>query len=189
MSSLLKCAMLITVALLGVIVPPGVPRAGAAASDDLYDQYFANVLDGQPCFARTYDDEHLKTHAAQRVRSIEIDLSKANSDGSPNASDRFELGFALMLKSSPEWYGQAASCKTGDTAFDCFLEGDGGLFRLTPLGNGGLRLETGETGIAIEGATDVVELSGKSGDDKVFDLAPAKDECNSAKAFFEGGNE
>jgi hypothetical protein len=160
-----------------------------AAPDDLYDRYFGNVLAGPPCFARTYGDTHFKTHTTQRVRSIEIDLSKVNSDGRPNTADHFELGFALMVRTSAEWYGQAASCNTGDNAFECFLEGDGGLFRLTPLANGGLRLETGEAGIALEGESDTIELSGKSGDDRIFDLVPSKDECDDARAFFQGGNE
>ncbi|HVZ05357.1 hypothetical protein [Hyphomicrobium sp.] len=160
-----------------------------AAADDLYDRYFSNVLAGRPCFARTYDDTHSHAHAKQRVRSIEIDLSKANSDGMPNSSDRFALGFALMLKNGAEWYGQAASCKTSDEAFDCYLEADGGLFRLTPLADGGLRLETGDTGLSLEGAADTIELSSKEGDDRVFDLMPSKSECEAARAFLDGGNE
>src|SRR6185437_12013078 len=104
-----SCAILTALSLSGA-APLNVTRASATTSDDLYNSYFANVLDGPPCFARTYSDAHLKTHSTQRVRSIEIDLSKANSDGKPNTADRFEIGFELMLKTSPEWYGQAASC-------------------------------------------------------------------------------
>jgi hypothetical protein len=167
----------------------GVASEASATSGDLYDRYFSNVLAGPPCFARTYDDAHLKAHPAQRVRSIEIDLSKTNSDGSPNSPDRFELGFALMLATTSEWYGQSASCKASDTAFECFLEADGGLFRLTPAAGGGLRLETGEAGITIEGASDTIDLSGTEGGDRVFDLLPSKGECDAARAFFEGGNE
>ena len=72
--------------------------------------------------------------------------------------------------------------------FECFLEADGGLFRLTPTDGGGLRLKTGETGLALEGS-DAVELSGKSGEDRVFDLVPSKEECEAATTFFESGNE
>jgi len=167
----------------------GVASGASATSSDTYDRYFSNVLAGPPCFAQTYDDAHLKAHPAQRVRSIEIDLSKANSDGSPNSADRFELGFALMLATSLEWYGQAASCKASDNGFDCFLEGDGGIFRLTPTANDGLRLVTGETGLTLEGTSDTIELSGTASDDKTFDLIPAKGECEAARDFFEGGNE
>jgi hypothetical protein len=172
-----------------VLAPSLISGARGAMPDDLFNRYFANVLDGRPCYARTYDDAHLAAHSQQRVRQIEIDLSSANPDGSPNAADRFEIGFALMLKSSPEWYGQAASCKTGNDAFECYLESDGGIFRLTPSANGGLRLETGDSGIAIEGSNDVAELSGTSGDDRVFDLRPSKQECEDAAAFFAGGND
>jgi hypothetical protein len=189
MTFLGKRTVLPVLSLLAAAAAPAPTPATAMTPDSLYDRYFGNVLAGPPCFARTYDETHLKAHSAQRVQSIEIDLSKTNSDGTPNAADRFELGFALMLKTSSEWYGQAASCKASDAGFDCFLEGDGGLFKLTPLPAGGLRLETGDSGIALEGTSDTVELSGKSGDDRTFDLAPAKDECEAARAFFEGGDE
>ncbi len=188
MKALSKLAVSIVRALLLSIIP-NVSLALAATSDDLYNSYFANVLDGAPCFARSYDDAHLKDHPAQRVRKIEIDLSKQNSDGTPNSADKFEIGFALMLATGPEWYGQAASCKTNDSDFECYLEGDGGVFRLTPRSDGGLRLETGDTGITIEGGSGDVELSGKDGDDRVFDLGQSKEECQSASAFFEGGSE
>jgi hypothetical protein len=163
--------------------------AMAATSDDLFNNYFSNVLDGAPCFARTYDDAHLKAHPGQRVRAIEIDLSKANSDGTPNSADRFELGFGLMLTSGTDWYGQAASCKTNDADFECYLVGDGGVFRLTPQKGGGLRLETGESGLSLEGSENDIELSGKDGIDRVFDLMPSKEECQAATAFFGGGDD
>jgi hypothetical protein len=165
-----------------------IPQTATASRQDLYDRFFANVLAGQPCFARTYDDAYLAAHPKQQVQSIEIDLSKSNSDGTPNTPDHFELGFALMLKTSPEWYGQAASCETGDEGFDCYLEADGGVFRLTPTNDGGLRLQTGDNGVVLEGS-DSVQLSGKTGDDRVFDLVPAKEECEAANAYFSSDGE
>jgi hypothetical protein len=171
-------------------IVPGVSIAVAATSDDLFDNYFANVLDGRPCFGRSYGDDDLKAHQGQRVRKIEIDLSKANSDGTPNSADHFALGFAVMLTSGGDWFGQAASCKTNDSDFECYLEGDGGVFRLTPRKDGGLRLESGDDGISIEGSNAEVELSGKDGDDDhVFDLVPSKEECQAASTFFDGGND
>jgi hypothetical protein len=161
----------------------------SAALSDLYDRYFSNVLDGRPCFARTYDEARFKKYPGQRVQSIAIELAKANADGTPNSADRFELKFSLLILTNPEWYAQTASCKTNDTVFECYLEADGGLFRLTPNAAGGLRLETGETGLALEGTADTIELSGKTGDDRVFDLIPSKDECEAARVFFEDGAE
>jgi len=171
-------------------VVPNVSIAMAATSDDLFNNYFANVLDGRPCFARSYDEEHLKVHRGQRVQKIEIDLSKANSDGTPNTADHFALDFAVMLKSGAEWFGQAANCKTNDSDFECYLEGDGGVFRLTPRKDGGLRLESGDEGISIEGSNSEIELSGRDGDDdRVFDLVPSREECQAASAFFDNGND
>ena len=161
----------------------------ADSSDDLYDRYFSNVLAGRPCLARTYDAAHLAAHTGQRIRSIEISLAKKNFDGSPNSADRFELEFALTVTSSPEWYGQAAICRATEASFECFLKADGGLFQLTPQPDGGLRINTGETGISLEGTADTVELSGKTGEDRSFDLIPSKTECEAAHAFIEGGNE
>jgi len=181
--TLMRCAILVG------SLSAGVTGNASATSSDLYDRYFSNVLAGRPCFAVTYDDVHLKSHPTQRVRSIEVDLTKANSDGLPNSSDRFQLGFALMLAAKDEWYGQSASCKAGDRGFDCFLEGDGGIFRLTPIADGGLRLKTGETGLTIEGMSDTVELSGSEGDDRVFDLVPSKGECDAARAFFDNSSD
>ena len=163
--------------------------ASAATSDDLYNRYFANVLDGAPCFARTYDEAFLGEHPSHTVRKIEIDLAKKNADGMPNSSDRFEIGFGLMLRSAPDWYGEAATCKTNDADFECFLKGDGGIFRLLPQSGGGLRLETSEEGIAIEGGAGEVQIAGKGDDeDRTFDLVQSKVECQSASAYFEGSN-
>lgn len=155
--------------------------------NDLFDSFFSNILDGLPCYAKTYDDAYLRDNKAHKIRSIEIDLAKFNSDGSPNSADHFEIGLALMTRSSPEWFGQNASCKATDNAFECTLQADGGTFRLTPTEPDGLQFETGETGISLEG-TEIVELPGKQGSDRVFPLHAAKDECAAAAAFFNVGS-
>ena len=85
----LKCAISFSAAALAGIASQFLPRTAAATPDDLFNRFFSNVLDGRPCYARTYDEKHLKAHSAQRVHRIEIDLSKTNSDGTPNSSDRF----------------------------------------------------------------------------------------------------
>ena len=171
-----------------VVVALSLPLA-ALAADTLFDTYFATQANGAACYGRTYDDAHLKEHPAQTVQRIEIDSEKAISDGKLNSAERFELGFAILLKSSPEWYGQNAICKTSATAMECYLEGDGGLFKLTPAEDGGLKLETGDYGIAVEGSHDSLQLSGKDGDDRVFLLNPSRDECDAAAASFKDGSE
>ncbi|MBS0250508.1 MAG: hypothetical protein JSR78_05525 [Proteobacteria bacterium] len=167
---------------------PSTSIAVAATSDELYNTYFGNVLGGRPCFAQSFDDEALSAHPQQRVRKIEIDLAKANSDGTPNTPDRFTLGFAVMLTSGSDWFGQQAKCQTNDDDFQCYLESDGGIFRLTPRKDG-LKLVTGDDGISVAGEDAEIELSGKDGIDKTFDLIPSKEECQDATAFFEGDND
>lgn len=167
---------------------PSTSIAVAATSDELYNTYFGNVLGGRPCFAQSFDDAALAAHPQQHVRKIEIDLAKANTDGTPNTPDRFTVGFAVMLTSGSDWLGQRANCQTNDDDFECYLESDGGVIRLTPQKDG-LRLVTGDDGISVESGDSEVELSGKDNIDKTFDLVPSKDECQEAAAFFEGGND
>ncbi len=156
---------------------------GAAAEDSLFNSHFAKIAGGTPCYARTYDEAHLKDHPKQQVKRIELDMVKANPDGVANTADNFQLGFGVQVTRSPEWYTGVAICKDGGEAIDCFLEGDGGRFKLTADNDGALKLETGDYGIAFEGAKDTLELSGKDGDDRVFIVAPSNQaECDASTA-------
>lgn len=155
--------------------------AGAADAGGLFDSHFTKIAGGTPCYARTYDDAHLKDHPKQQVKRIEFGMSKTNPDGVANTPENFELGFGVQVTRSPEWYTGVAICKEGGDTVDCFLEGDGGRFRLTADKDGALKLETGDYGLAFEGARDTLELSDKTGDDKVFILTPsAHAECEAA---------
>jgi hypothetical protein len=145
---------------------------------------FGTPKDGISCWGHTYDAPHLDQHSGQKTQSIAIDVAPAKTNGEANTPESFEIGFALKVRTSPEWYGQAGVCKAEGQGFSCFLEGDGGLFRLTPEGEGQLRLETGDYGISIEGGKDFVTLEGQSGADKVFILQRSKAECDEANAFF-----
>lgn len=171
------------------------PLQSSAADDAtklasaFFDTVFANVQGGTPCYGRSYDDAHIKEHPQQNVQRIEIDFDKASAGGVVNTPERFELGFALMLTTSSEWYGQVAICKAAADSADCYLEADGGRFKLTNAGDGALKLETGNYGIVIEGSVDAASLSGSEGDDRVFVLKPAREECDAATAYFKSGTE
>jgi hypothetical protein len=180
------CSAARRVAVSAVLMTPISVAALAATSDSLYDNYFANVLGGAPCFARTYDPVQLQDHPEQRVKEIEVYLSKSNADGMPNSPDRFALDFALMTRSGSNWYGQSARCRTNDADFVCFVASDGGVFTLTPQKDGGLRFEAGDGGISVEGSQgdDGFEISGKANADEAFDLIPSHAECQSASTMF-----
>ena len=157
--------------------------AQSEEAKSLFQTHFAGVQDGAPCYARSYDAAHLKAYPAQRVAKIEIDMAKKNPDGTPITEDFIQLGFGLQLKSSPEWYGNVANCKSAGAQIDCFLEADGGKFTLSAAEGGALKLETGSYGLAFEGAKDAIELPGDKGDDRVFILSPApRAECEAATA-------
>lgn len=154
-----------------------VAGTASAAADDLYTRYFAGVNGGKPCYARYYDDAHLKAHPKQQVRRIEIDFDvneRSDPDGK-NSAANFQAGIGFMLKRSREWYGQALSCKVAGNRFECYLEADGGTFALIPRGDA-LRLEItgGPTStIHAEGERDFGEFGGPGGDDRVFVLPRA----------------
>ncbi|MEQ1716122.1 MAG: hypothetical protein ABL907_09085 [Hyphomicrobium sp.] len=157
-----------------------------AAADDaptLYQSHFAGLANGTPCYARSYTAEHLKAHPEQKVRKIELDMDRTNAAGKPMTEEAMELGFGVQLKTSPEWYTNVAICKSAGAEIQCFLEGDGGRFRLTAAEDGALKLETGDYGIAMEGTKDFIDLPGDKGDDRVFLLYPApQSECDAATA-------
>lgn len=172
---------LLTIASLTVVSGRAASAQDAASA---FAAYFGKAKDGLTCFARTYDAAHFDKHPGQTVQSIAIDVAAAKTNGDANSPESFELGFALKVKSKPEWYGQAGVCRAEGQSFSCFLEADGGLFRLSPEGPNGLKLETGEFGIALEGTQDSVTLDGQAGDDKVFILNRTGTECDEANAFF-----
>ncbi len=160
-----------------------VASAPVAQADDagLFDSHFAKVAGGTPCYARSYDDAHLKAHPKQQVKRIEIDMTRANPDGVVNTAENFDLGVGVQVTRSADWYTGAAICKQAGDAIDCFLEGDGGRFRLTADKDGALKLEAGDYGLAFEGAKDFLEL--KDSDDHVFIVAPSdRSACDAATA-------
>ena len=149
----------------------------ALAADDLYTRYFAGRDGGKACYARSYDEAHLKSHPKQMVRRIFIDFDAAtrSDETRKNGADNFEAGIGFMLRRSDEWYGQALSCKTAGDRFECYLEADGGTFTLMPRGDA-LRLEvTGGAGsdIHAEGEKDFGAFGAPGSDDRVFILPRA----------------
>jgi hypothetical protein len=94
------------------------------------------------CFARYYDRAHLQAHPRQKVASIEIDMTPTNMDGESYSSNHIELGVGLRPRGKVEWYGGNAICKSEGAIFTCYLEGDEGDLKLTPLPGSGLKAET-----------------------------------------------
>jgi hypothetical protein len=158
-------------ALILIVILPALP---ALAADDPYSRMFSGVDGGRPCYLRVYDDAHLKRHPKQTVRRIfiDFDVNVRSDETRKNGADNFEAGIGFMLKRSPEWYGQALSCKTTDNRVDCYLEADGGRLTLTPRGKD-LQLEVGggpDGEINAEGEKDFGSFGGRGSDDRIFIL-------------------
>ena len=164
-----RLALSLLLTLVGALLP-------ARASDDLYARYFGRVADGKPCYARYYNDAHLKAHPTQMVRRIEIDFdANLRDDKGKNTGSDFQAGIGFVLKHSHEWYGQEIHCKTVNDYFECDLEADGGNIRLIPRGDA-LRLEVlgGEgSDIHVEGLKDFGTFGRVGSDDRVFILPRA----------------
>ena len=123
------------------------------------------------CFYREYDGAHLTAHPRQLTRIIEIDMEPPDGDQQPYTPERFELGLGVQGRATADWYTANAICKTDTTGFSCYLEGDGGTFKLAPLPDGGMELAT--DGFSIEGEPGFLEIGQGKSDDTKFLLRPA----------------
>jgi hypothetical protein len=154
--------------LLALALPVATLELTAAA--ETFETVFATQPDGTACFAREYDRAHLRAHPRQKVASITIDMTLANPAGEPINPNHFELGVGLRPRGKFEWYVGVAICKSESAIFTCYLEGDGGDLKLTPLPDSGLKAET--TRIVMEGR-DFFEIGAGKSDDRVFMLQRA----------------
>lgn len=111
------------------------------------------------CFARQYDDAHLRKNPRQRV--TEIMLSHTATGEDTGAWDAvLEFGFTLR---DGETYSAVAYCEDDE----CGLEGDGGHFKVTANADGGLRLSVLNDFLGLEGRDGWSGNLAES-DDKVF---------------------
>jgi hypothetical protein len=150
--------------------------ANSTCADTPFNDTFGRIAGGAPCYFRVYDADHMTAHRHQTVTGIFIDYSPGE-DASYSAAS-FELSFGFRLKRSEEWFAGPATCKASGAHFSCSLEGDGGLFTLTPGKPGGLQLAVvnrGGTGkkddqINLEGTNSFAGFGKPGGDDLVFVL-------------------
>lgn len=133
--------------------------ASAAGLGDLF-------ADLGTCYARHYDDAHLRAHPEQRVGSIYLFAGDHSDEPGRNHFDAvLDFGFALR---DGETYAAVAYCDAGS----CSLEGDMGGFTVSAAKDGALRIEIGEF-VEIEGAAGTSGNLADS-DDRVFLIYPAR---------------
>ena len=159
------------------------PLASSAMAADLFDTHFKSIAGAKICYARTYDEAHLKTHPSQKVRRIELDFTrKPKFEAPPMSPGMFELGFGAQLRNATEWYTGSVICRGVSSGAQCFLEADGGEFRLTANGKS-LRIDVEKHGLRFEGRKTDVEFAGDLSDDNAFVLSRASNaQCDASTA-------
>jgi len=117
-------------AAIGLVIAAA-PAADAAES--FYAAYIAERDGAAPCYARTYDRKHLAAHPKQRVLQFFVTHSDSDQGAPPKA---FDLSFGFKLKDSTDSFASLAVCEAKGDGAACFVEGDGGGFRLAPRPDG-----------------------------------------------------
>jgi hypothetical protein len=155
------------------------PAAGLAA-DSFFQKYIAERDGAAPCYARTYDAEHLAANPKQRVRRIFVIHSDIDDLHPPKS---FEVLFGFKLRGSKDSFTSEAGCSATRAGAECSVEGDGGTFKLSPDSGGGLLL-TNDDRLQLEGSESFSPDLAKGGDDRLLILYPSPaEECS----FGDGG--
>lgn len=149
-----RLALLLLVLAAGV---PGLPAQAQSPADRMFPG-------GEACYLRSYSRNHLASHPDQRSREIAL------GPWAPGRGDPRSLVLKLQLwlrdAAAPVW--GVAFCENTGGSLSCGLEGDAGHFTLTPQEDGRIRLEVGRHGLLFEGADEIIEISGTTGDDRTF---------------------
>lgn len=150
-------------ALLAGLLPALAAPAGAAS---FHDGWKGEA----PCFARSYDAQHLAKHPRQRLTRFALRESRLPNVNGPG---EFEVTFSFTVKGRKEVYEAECICRDAASLVHCTVEGDGGAFTLQAEGaNLLVRIER----IAVEGPDDFSPEIGVGGDDRVVRLhrSPAR---------------
>lgn len=124
-------------------------------------------LMGAGCFVRVYSAAHLRDHPLQQVTVIALRRAPVQDlDGAVLV----DVGVEMRAWNEP-LRGSAVCVPVGAT-LDCLLEGDAGAFTLEAGRGGALRLVVAPRGMAFEGTSDFAEISGTTGDDRLFLIPP-----------------
>ncbi len=144
-----------------------VPTAGLAA-DSFFQRYFAEQNGAAPCYARTYDAEHLVANPKQRVQRMFVIHSDTDKLHPPKS---FEVLFGFKLRTSSDPFTSEAGCTATRTGAACSVEGDGGSFKLSDYGDG-LKM-TIDDRLQVEGSKGFSPDLAKGGDDGLLLLFPS----------------
>lgn len=121
------------------------------------------------CYARSYTEDHLATHPAQRVTEIAVIPDFTIAD------PMLGLRVLVRLRGVPGGDFEAfAYCENeGASTLYCGMEGDAGSFAITPAKNGAILIQVSSLGMSFENDSGFATLERNQGDDRSFILRPA----------------
>jgi hypothetical protein len=138
---------------------------GPTQAQSLYD----TLTDNGACFARAYDQAHLRSHPDQTVTHFYL------GDPGPDwveiqAPTHYNLAFRFQVLNDAETYAGVAICAPQGALGACEIEGDGGSFTIERNGAGlRIRLERMQVEGMQEFSPDLA-----LGDNRVMLLWPAQ---------------
>jgi len=123
-----------------------VGACGPARAQSLYDTL---THDGA-CFARTYDEAHLREHPNQTVTHFFLGDPGSDWAGSQSPA-HYNVAFGFQVLGGADTYSGIAICEPRGPLAACDIEGDGGSFTVERNGAGlRIRLER----MQVEGMQD-----------------------------------
>lgn len=126
------------------------------------------------CYLRHYDKTHMSKHQDQLVTDIAIG-PYAREWGT---RDYVVVTVMVSVRGTDEFFLGNAYCEEGGADLFCQMEADAGAFTLTPDKGGKIMLRLTRDGMAFEGQSGFIALSGTSGDDRAFLMPPVPaDSC------------
>lgn len=116
------------------------------------------------CFGRYYDEDHMRSHPAQRVEEIFF----GTQTGTPILQVR--------MKDSDTYIYGFAECREQRGMVACEIENDQGNFTVKGPGDGTVMLRVGASDVRLErgGDQEIVYLQHDAGDDRAFKLYQGK---------------
>ncbi|NWG53666.1 MAG: hypothetical protein HXY28_08110 [Hydrogenophilaceae bacterium] len=102
------------------------------------------------CYSAAFNAAHLEAHPDQTLTAFSLKQAGEDIRTLDNEETR-HVSFSFRLKGDSDLYAGIAGCDAGYPDSTCYVEGDGGEFRIRPLPNDDLAIEI--TRLGVEGPT------------------------------------
>jgi hypothetical protein len=139
-----------------------------AVADTFYDRILAEPGGVVRCYARIYEDAHMRSHPRQRVTHFFLRHSEAQDLTPP---ETFDIVIGYRLKESVDVFVTEAGCAAEGDGAICDAEGDAGSLKLA--GDGQEVTVTIDDRLHLEGRVSFSPDLARDGDDSPLLLRPS----------------